>query len=137
VVAETVERSVRRRANERCEYCRVPTAAYAVPFQIDHVIALQHGGESNLANLALACFHCNLHKGPNIASLDPESGKLVALFHPRNDRWEEHFEWDGPHVRGRSPVGRATVRVLAMNDADAVAVRESLIAEGDDFRNPV
>ena len=135
MVAESFDRSVRRRANERCECCRVPAAAYAVPFQIDHVIALQHGGPTELENLALACFHCNLHKGPNIASLDPDSGALAALFHPRNDRWADPFEWDGARIVGRSPIGRATVRVLAMNDADAVAVREALIAEGDDFRN--
>jgi hypothetical protein len=112
----------------------MPAAAYVTPFQIDHVIAVQHGGESELGNLALACYHCNLHKGPNIASIDPESGGLVALFHPRKDAWADHFEWDGPRVVGRSPAGRATVRVLAMNEPDAVAVRDALLAEGDDFR---
>lgn len=135
MVAESIERTVRGRAGERCEYCRVPAAAYAVPFQIDHIIALQHGGPSELENLALACFHCILHKGPNIASLDPESGALAELFHPRKDRWVEHFGWNGALILGRSPVGRATVRVLAMNDPEAVAVREALIAEDDDFRN--
>jgi hypothetical protein len=135
VVAESIERTVRSRAGERCEYCRVSAAAYAVPFQIDHVIALQHGGRSELENLALACFHCNLHKGPNIGSLDPESATLVALFHPRKDRWAHHFEWNGAVIVGRSAIGRATVRVLAMNAPDAVAVREALIAEGSDFRN--
>jgi hypothetical protein len=135
VVAETIERAVRRRAGDQCEYCRVPAAAYVVPFQIDHVIALQHGGATDLGNLALACYHCNLHKGPNIASIDPASGGRVALFHPRTDVWADHFEWDGARVVGRSPVGRATVRLLAMNDPDASAVREALIAEGDDFRN--
>jgi hypothetical protein len=134
VVAESKERAVRQRASDRCEYCRVPAAAYVTPFQIDHVIAVQHGGASDLGNLALACYHCNLHKGPNIASIDPESGALVALYHPRTDAWAEHFEWDGPRIVGRSPSGRATVRVLAMNDRDAVAVREALLAEGADFR---
>ena len=107
----------------------------AESFQVDHVIARQHGGTSELGNLSLACYHCNLHKGPNIASVDPASGGLVPLFHPRWDHWPEHFEWDGPRIVGRSAIGRATVRVLAMNDPDAVAVRAALIAEGDDFRN--
>jgi len=134
VVAESKERAVRHRANDRCEYRRVPAAAYVTPFQIDHVVAVQHGGASDLGNLALACYHCNLHKGPNIASVDPESGVLVALFHPRKDVWADHFKWDGPRIVGRSAVGRATVRVLAMNDPDAVAVREALLTERDDFR---
>jgi hypothetical protein len=105
VVAESKERAVRQRANDRCEYCRVPAAAYVAPFQIDHVIAIQHGGASDLGNLALACYHCNLHKGPNIASIDPESGALVALYHPRTNAWAEHFEWDGPRIAGRSSAG--------------------------------
>jgi hypothetical protein len=134
VVAETTDRAVRRRADDRCEYCRVPAAAYVIPFQIDHVIALQHGGVSDLSNFALACYHCNLHKGPNIASIDPLSGVMVGLFNPREDAWADHFEWDRARIIGRSPKGRATVRLLAMNDWEALAVRQALIAEGDDFR---
>jgi hypothetical protein len=65
---------------------RVPTF-----FHADHIIARQHGGKSDLENLALACLHCNQHKGPNIAGRNPESDELVELFHPRRDRWSEIF----------------------------------------------
>jgi hypothetical protein len=98
-----------------------------VPFQIDHIIARQHAGLSILENLALSCFHCNTHKGPNIASLDPLTGVLVALFHPRRDLWTQHIQWDGPLVVGLTPAGRATVRVLAMNDPLLVMVRQEMI----------
>ena len=40
---------------------------------------------------------CTL-KGANIAGLDPGTGELTRRFHPRRDRWREHFEW-----RGRPP----------------------------------
>jgi hypothetical protein len=70
-----------------------------------------------LVNLALACHRCNLKKGTNLTGVDPVSGELVRLFHPRQDRWEEHFLVEGVRIEGRTPVGRATVRVLAMNDA--------------------
>src|SRR5271156_5210547 len=63
----------RRRAVGRCEYCRLPESAFRMPFVLDHIIARQHGGRTESANLALCCGRCNLHKGPNIASIDPQS----------------------------------------------------------------
>ena len=36
-------------------YCHFPEAHAALPFQIVHIIARQHGGGSALPNLALAC----------------------------------------------------------------------------------
>jgi len=121
---------VRRRAEGRCEYCRMPEQFYPAPFVIDHIIARQHGGPTDADNLALACFRCNLYKRPNIAGLDPLLGELTPLFHPRRDSWAEHFEWADAELVGRTPMGRATIAVLAINHPDAVAVRESLIAEG-------
>jgi len=70
-MTETLAREVWRRAGNACEYCRMPQAFYPAPFQIDHIIARQHGGVTGIGNLALACLHCNAHKGPNIAGLDP------------------------------------------------------------------
>lgn len=55
------------RAGNHCEYCLIPTPQYRLPFQVDHIIARQHGGMSMIDNLALACLHCNRFKGPNIA----------------------------------------------------------------------
>jgi len=129
-VANSIEDIVWRRAAGCCEYCQIPQALYKLPFQIDHIIAKQHGGSSAPENLALACFHCNTHKGPNIAGLDPEDGALTRLYHPRRDDWTEHFDWNGAVLAGRSALGRATVQVLAINDPNYVAVRRSLIAEG-------
>ena len=81
-------------------------------------------------NLAYACAHCNLHKGPNIAGLDPTTGDLTRLFHPRTDDWGTHFEWSAHLLVGRTPIGRTTVVVLAMNDAAHRVVRAALLAEG-------
>lgn len=125
---------VRHRAGNVCEYCRLPQAASPiVRFHVEHVIARQHGGQTEPDNLALACSHCNLHKGPNIAGIDPESGQLVPLYHPRKDRWVDSFAWDGTVVVGRTPIGRATVELLAMNTWDRVEVRENLQAVGEPF----
>ncbi len=109
-----------------------------LPFQIDHIIARKHGGPSSEDNLAFACFYCNTHKGPNVAAIDPMSGEVVRLFHPRKDLWVEHFFWEGAVLRAHTPIGRATIGVLRINDPEYVAVRESLLAE-DAFppANPV
>ena len=77
------------------EYCCVPQSAILLPFQIDHIRAEKHGGETVEANLALACTHCNRHKGPNIAGFDTETARIVRLFSPRTDRWEQHFRVSG------------------------------------------
>lgn len=125
---------VRRRAGNVCEYCRLPQAASRfVRFHVEHIIARQHGGPTELENLALACHFCNYHKGPNIAGLDPRTGELVPLFHPRRDRWADHFAWEGTIAVGRTPIGRATVQLLAMNDWQQAEVRQNLKAEGEPF----
>lgn len=126
-----LEREVRRRAREQCEYCLIPQSADITPHQIEHVIARKHGGETTSDNLALACLNCNSHKGPNIAGLDPESRSLTRLFHPRTDSWDQNFrlERNGVIV-GTTAVGRTTVIVLNMNEPNAVTLRGLLILEG-------
>ncbi|XXU91044.1 HNH endonuclease signature motif containing protein [Sorangium sp. So ce1099] len=113
-----------------CEYCQLPQPLSSIPFEIDHIIAQKHGGVAVPENLGFACFYCNSYKGPNIAGIDPESGRIVRLYHPRKDRWSKHFRWDGPLLVGSSAIGRATIAVLAINHPDAVALRASLIEEG-------
>lgn len=108
----------------------MPRDADLLPFQIDHVIARKHGGGDGEDNLALACFACNNHKGANIAGIDPVTGDVVRLFHPLSDTWHDHFSLDGAKIRGRTPIGRATVRVLALNLGYRVALREVLQGVG-------
>jgi hypothetical protein len=99
-------------------------------FHIEHIIARQHGGDDSEGNLCLACSSCNLHKGPNVAGIAPDSGDLVALFHPRNHRWSDHFEWRGALLAPKTPTASATIIVLGINLPENVEHRESLIAEG-------
>jgi hypothetical protein len=119
-----------RRAESRCEYCQLPQQWSTVDFEIDHVIARKHGGKTEPGNLALSCFFCNSYKGPNVAGVDPDDGRVVRLFHPRRDRWAEHFYWRGSLLLAQTAVGRTTVVTLAINHSAAIAVRESLMLEG-------
>ncbi len=121
---------VRRRAEDRCEYCRLRQEHSAVPHQVEHIIARQHGGTDDIENLALACHRCNLHKGPNLSGIDPLTGSVQVLFHPRRDRWEDHFAYRGVYVQGLSATGRTTVDVLALNDARRMGLRKELLELG-------
>jgi hypothetical protein len=123
--------AVRRRADSRCEYCRLHQADDPFfTFHVEHIIARQHGGTDDLDNLALACHWCNLHKGPNLSGIDPQSGRQVTLFHPRRQQWRRHFRWDGARIIGRTRSGRATVAVLNVNADVRVVLRETLITAG-------
>ncbi|MGO9259964.1 MAG: HNH endonuclease [Bryobacteraceae bacterium] len=122
-------RQVWRRAQSRCEYCRLPASVYPLPFHVDHISARQHGGATVPDNLALACLHCNRHKGPNIAGRDPGTGQLGRLFHPRLDMWSDHFVWAGAELIGKTVIGRITIQVLAVNNPDFLAVWQALIEE--------
>ena len=124
---------VRRRARFRCEYCLFPERLAELRFQLDHIIARQHGGQTKAANLALACFRCNSHKGTNLSGVDPQSARVVRLFNPREDAWTEHFAWNGPSLIGLTPAGRATIAALRINRPDAVLARAALMAEGISF----
>lgn len=123
---------VRERAAHRCEYCHLrqehePTRT----FHVEHVIAQQHRGSDDLENLALSCQLCNLLKGTNLTSLDPDSDQLTRLFHPRKDAWSQHFSIDGAHIVGKTDVGRTTVWLLEMNCEERVTLRSVLQELGE------
>ncbi|MGB7159784.1 MAG: HNH endonuclease [Tepidisphaeraceae bacterium] len=122
-----VREMVRRRAADRCEYCRVPQ--YAIPdvlLHIEHIVAIQHRGSDEPANLALACDRCNRFKGTNLSAIDPVTNTIVRLFDPRRDRWPEHFGQTNYEIIGLTETGRATVHLLNMNATTRVQLRVAL-----------
>jgi hypothetical protein len=70
---------------------------------------------------------CNRYKGANVASYDPTTNKLVPLFNPRIQNWENHFELKGAIIQPITPEGRVTVKILHLNDEDRVVERLRLI----------
>jgi hypothetical protein len=123
---------------DRCEYCRLPQLAVELAFHLEHITARQHGGATELDNLALACRWCNLKKGPNLAGVDPKNGAIVRLFHPRLDSWMEHFRFrlvrgaEGRiELEGLSAEGRATVGVLGFNEGLRAKIRYELWLAGE------
>ena len=121
-----------RRAKNRCEYCGVGQAL--VPFHafhVEHIVARQHQGTDDPGNLCLACDRCNAYKGSNLTAIDPDTNQVVRLFHPRRDLWHKHFSFRDAEIVGLTPSGRATVRLLNMNDLRRVSLRAELIALND------
>jgi len=129
-VQKWLEEFIWSRAMGRCEYCRMPHEFDDLDFEVDHVVAIQHRGATSEDNLALACFACNRHKGPNIAGLDDVTSEIVRLYNPRADRWNDHFRWHGANLEGLTAIGRVTLHVLSINLDYRVAFRRNLIEEG-------
>jgi HNH endonuclease len=136
VMKRATRRLVWERAGHRCKYCRLDQNHEPFfRFHVEHIVAKQHQGTDHSANLALACHHCNDHKGTNLSGIDPRSRKVVRLFDPRRERWQRHFRLVGPVIVGRTRCGRATVAVLAMNHPHRLELRAEVIAAGQ-FESP-
>jgi HNH endonuclease len=90
-VPVALRRLVRERAGERCEYCLTPERLTLAAHWVDHIVAEKHGGRAEEGNLALSRVLCNQHKGSDLTSIDPETGQIAPLFHPRRDAWPDHF----------------------------------------------
>jgi hypothetical protein len=85
-------------------------------------------GTTEADNLAYACSFCNLFKGSDIASINPQSGELVRFFNPRQDRWSEHFRLSGSLIEPLTDIREATARIFGFNNNDRVLERATLIA---------
>jgi HNH endonuclease len=130
-ISDQLRADVARRAGLRCEYCRIHETDAGFPHQVDHVVSRKHGGNSTFDNLAYACILCNRYKGSDIASVNTKTGEVVRLFHPRHDRWEDHFRFDANLIEPLTDTARVTVRLLRLNASERVAERRLLLSLRD------
>jgi hypothetical protein len=119
-----LRRLVRQRAGSRCEYCGLSQESQEATFHVDHIVPRRAVGPTHADNLALACVSCSLRKEARRSAVDPATGRTAPLFHPRRQRWADHFRWAGVRVAGSTPTGRATVAALRMNRPLILAIRE-------------
>ena len=125
-ISQELRAEVARRTDWRCEYCLIREEDAGFPHQVDHIVSRKHGGMSSADNLAYACVLCNRQKGTDLASIDPRTGEIVRLFHPRRDRWTDHFRLGGEFIEPLTAVGSATVRLLRLNTSERLAERRLL-----------
>jgi hypothetical protein len=131
-VPRRLKQIVAERAQSQCEYCR-SREDYAVdPFSAEHIVPKSRGGATDLNNLALSCQTCNNHKYNKTEGLDPETGLLAPLFHPRQQKWSDYFTWseDTTAIIGRTQIGRTTVYLLDMNRESLINLRRMLHRDG-------
>ncbi len=121
-----IRQFVAKRANFCCEYCQFQEEDRFIAFEIDHIASLKHGGGNELENLAYVCAHCNQHKGTDLATFIDEYENLVPLFNPRKQLWQEHFYIENGLVLDKTLVGKATIKLLKMNDVDLIILRQLL-----------
>ena len=131
-ISPEVRHHIAANANYRCEYCQTAQEISGAQMNIEHIIPLAHGGNSSLDNLCLACAWCNSYKGVKMDAIDPKTGAETMLFNPRSQSWHEHFHWqeDGIQIVGFTPVGRATVITLKMNNEFILPARRHWVEAG-------
>jgi hypothetical protein len=131
-VSAELRRLVAERAGSACEYCLIHQRDTYFGCHVDHIIAEKHGGLTELDNLALACAVCNRAKGTDIASLIPGTDRLVRLFNPRVDRWDDHFRIraDSLLIEPLSDTGAVTAHLLGFNEFERVLERQTLVKIG-------
>jgi hypothetical protein len=115
-------RLIYERARNCCEYCQTRRDTIGQAMHVEHIDP--NGGDTP-ENLCLACPSCNLSKATGTSALDPTTGTMVSLFNPRRQNWQDHFMWieNARRVQGLTPIGRATVERLRMNQDRLVVAR--------------
>ena len=130
-ISAALRRQITERDTQRCAYCRSPMIV-GIPMVIEHIIPLVRGGSSTPDNLCLACYRCNEFKGSRTEAVDPRDGQLTPFFHPRRQRWSEHFAWGehGNTMVGLTSCGRSTIEALRLNNDWIVQARRLWILAG-------
>ncbi len=93
-ISTSLRRLIDERDKNRCVYCLTTEENCGLRMHVDHIIPEVVGGKTTLDNLCLACFSCNVSKGPRQTGVDSLTQEVVALFHPLHQNWHNHFTWD-------------------------------------------
>ena len=120
-----IGRQVERRARQRCEYCKMHQSLQGATFHIEHILPRSLGGTSVLDNLTWTCPSCNLHKSDRVVVQVAGETDAIRLFHPRRDRWIDHFQWEGYRAVARTLVGQTTIDLLQFNHERKLLIRRA------------
>lgn len=129
-ISEQTREIVANRAKNICEYCLIHEDDTFFSCQVDHIISLKHGGNTELKNLAYSCAFCNRNKGSDVGSVLLSNNKFVRFYNPRTDKWSEHFELQGIVIKPITEIGEATAKILDFNHLDRIIERQTLVKIG-------
>lgn len=129
-VPAALRRQVWERATGLCEYCLLHERDDWVGFQIEHILSKKHGGRTALPNLALACLDCNVAKGSDLGSMTRSAGILIPFYHPRRDKWTQHFQLHGHRIVPLTETGEVTCRIFGFNAQKRLLKRHAIAMAG-------
>ena len=61
---------------------------------------------------------------------DPETDEAIPVFHPRVQKWSDHYEWQRAVVLGRTLLGQRMIEMPDLNRPLIVAIREEEMLRG-------
>ena len=64
------------------------------------------------------------------AKRTPKTGEIIPLYHPRQNRWQEHFRLSEAEFIPLTPIGRVTTKLLQLNRSDRIKERQLLLQAG-------
>lgn len=127
-ISTNLRRYIEERASFICEYCLLDSSLSFFPHEVDHIIAVKHGGKTDQDNLALACWRCNRYKGTDLGSFDPQTNIFSFLFNPRLQNWSERFTVEETKIVGLTPEGCTTSNLLQLNSDERLTERGRLLS---------
>jgi len=125
-ISTSIRQLVSDRASGKCEYCLIHQDFSIFSHEVDHAVAIKHGGLSNEENLVLSCLPCNRYKGSDLTSIDPITKEITPLFNPRSHKWSDHFRLNESYIIGSTAIGRTTIFLLKLNEPKRLLIRQAL-----------
>jgi HNH endonuclease len=131
-ISTKLQQKIRGHFHHCCGYCHTSKIVLPVSFEFEHIVPLVAGGKTVFENLCFSCPMCNRYKAARQAAIDPETGVEVALFHPQQDKWKEHFVWKENFtvLEGLTAKGRTTTLALKLNRLELVEARKLWVKVG-------
>lgn len=128
-----LQRQIRSHFADCCAYCQTAESLTVTTFEFEHIVPLARGGETIFENLCLACPSCNRYKAVRQTAPDPTTQTEVSLFHPQQQSWSDHFEWneEATEIVGLTPTGRATIDAPKMHRPQLRRVRRMWVTLGE------
>ena len=128
-ISTSLRQLINDRAGGKCEYCLIHQNFSIYSHEVDHAVAVKHGGSSTEENLVLACLSCNRYKGSDLTSIDPITQEITPLFNPRSYKWSNHFQLKESSILGITAIGRTTIFLLKLNEPKRLLIRKTLISQ--------
>ena len=77
-----------------------------------------------------ACIRTIRYKGSDMTTFLDNYQDVVSLFNPRFESWHDHFRCVDGEIIAKTRVGRASVKLLRVNEPDRLILRQLLAQLG-------